>query len=247
MTGLVESGKFAKLAGLPDDVRKTAIGASAETYAEKYVKLQAGEMLRLLTLADYENPYLTMHPSFEGRAGDAGRSGRAGAGVPGVKPVHWSVANETALAEAELEYVDREGPVGLCGLRGGGHHKRGLRGVRHRRGRPRGAGPRPDAQLHDLDDHALDAAGEPGDRGQPRFEYALVRVDGNITVLAAELVGQVAKGAKAEELEVLATTRGGSLLGLRYKHPFIAEAPRPLHGAGGGRLHVLHDRWTRAM
>jgi isoleucyl-tRNA synthetase len=25
-----------------------------------------------------------------------------------LKPVHWSIANETALAEAELEYKDRE-------------------------------------------------------------------------------------------------------------------------------------------
>ena len=25
-----------------------------------------------------------------------------------LKPVHWSVANETALADAELEYQDRE-------------------------------------------------------------------------------------------------------------------------------------------
>ncbi len=109
MTGLVESGKFAKLAGLPDDVRKTAIRRECQTYAEKYVKLQAGEMLRLLTLADYENPYLTMHPSFEGAVletlADLVEQGLV---FRALKPVHWSVANETALAEAELEYMDRE-------------------------------------------------------------------------------------------------------------------------------------------
>ena len=66
MTGLVESGKFKKLADLPDDVRKTAVRRECMSYAEKYVKLQAGEMTRLLTLADYEHPYLTTHHSFEG-------------------------------------------------------------------------------------------------------------------------------------------------------------------------------------
>ena len=37
-----------------------------QTYAEKFVKLQSGQMQRLLTLADYEHPYLTMDPAYEG-------------------------------------------------------------------------------------------------------------------------------------------------------------------------------------
>jgi isoleucyl-tRNA synthetase len=58
-----------------------------------------------------------------------------------------------------------------------------------------------------------------------RFEYALVRLDGNVTVLAADLVDAVAKVGGADEVEVLATTVGKNLLGLRYKHPFIDEVP----------------------
>jgi isoleucyl-tRNA synthetase len=229
MTGLVESGKFAKLAGLPDDVRKTAIRRECQTYAEKYVKLQAGEMLRLLTLADYENPYLTMHPSFEGAVletlADLVEQGLV---FRALKPVHWSVANETALAEAELEYMDREDlSVYVDFEAADASAVYAAFGIDEDAREERDLGLTPSFMIWTTTPWTLPAnlaiAVNPG------FEYALVRVDGNITVLAAELVGQVTKGAKAEEVEVLATTRGGSLLGLRYKHPFIDEAPRPLH------------------
>src|SRR5207244_6550186 len=80
-----------------------------QKYAEKYVKLQATQMERLLTLADYAHPYLTMAPEYEAATLevladliDKGLVYRA------LKPVHWSIANQTALAEAELEYEDRE-------------------------------------------------------------------------------------------------------------------------------------------
>jgi isoleucyl-tRNA synthetase len=59
----------------------------------------------------------------------------------------------------------------------------------------------------------------------PRFEYALVRMDGNVTVLARDLVDKVAKLARTEEVTVLATTTGDRLLGLRYRHPFVENPP----------------------
>ena len=65
MQELVESGKMAKVAALPDDQRKMAIRRECQKYAEKYVKLQAGQMERLLTLADYAHPYLTMSKEYE--------------------------------------------------------------------------------------------------------------------------------------------------------------------------------------
>src|SRR5205085_12202793 len=64
---------------------------------------------RLLTLADYEHPYLTMAPQYEAAVLEVlATLMERGLVYRALKPVHWSVANETALAEAELEYFDRE-------------------------------------------------------------------------------------------------------------------------------------------
>jgi isoleucyl-tRNA synthetase len=61
-----------------------------------------------------------------------------------------------------------------------------------------------------------------------RYEYSLVRIDGNMTVVANGLVERVTKAAKADQVETIATTTGEKLVGLRYRHPFIDDAPKPL-------------------
>jgi hypothetical protein len=53
--------------------RKMAVRRECKKYAEKYHKLAHGADAALLTLADYEHPYLTLQPQYEG--GDA-RSAR---------------------------------------------------------------------------------------------------------------------------------------------------------------------------
>lgn len=79
-----------------------------QAYAEKYVRLQSEQMRRLGTLADYERPYLTMDPAYEAAVLEVfARLVGEGLVYRDVKPVHWSIANQTALAEAELEYYDR--------------------------------------------------------------------------------------------------------------------------------------------
>jgi isoleucyl-tRNA synthetase len=79
-----------------------------QAYAEKYVRLQSEQMKRLGTLADYRHPYVTMDPAYEGAVLEVfARLVAEGLVYRDVKPVHWSIANQTALAEAELEYYDR--------------------------------------------------------------------------------------------------------------------------------------------
>jgi isoleucyl-tRNA synthetase len=67
MTNLVESGKIEKLKELDDDARRISIRRECKKYASKFVKLQTGQMKSLLTLADYDDPYLTMTPQYESR------------------------------------------------------------------------------------------------------------------------------------------------------------------------------------
>ena len=109
MTELSASGKLEKLATLDEDTRRTAIRRECQKYAEKHVKHQTGQMKGLLTLADYDHPYLTMLPEYEGATLEV-FAGLVEQGLVyrQLKAVHWSIANETALADAELEYEERE-------------------------------------------------------------------------------------------------------------------------------------------
>ncbi|RAP34802.1 isoleucine--tRNA ligase [Candidatus Marinamargulisbacteria bacterium SCGC AG-439-L15] len=100
--------KLQKLAGLDEDIRRMAIRNDCAKYAEKFIKIQKEEMKRLLTLADYDNPYLTMNPKYESKVLSVFADLMAeGVVYRQLKPVHWSIANQTALADAELEYEDK--------------------------------------------------------------------------------------------------------------------------------------------
>ena len=86
-----------------------SIRRSCGKYAAKYVKMQSKQMIRLGTLADYKKPYLTMTPDYEAGVLEAfSQMLEKGLVYRDLKPVHWSIENRTALAEAELEYHERE-------------------------------------------------------------------------------------------------------------------------------------------
>ncbi len=77
-------------------------------YAARFVSLQSEQLKRLGTLGDYESPYLTMDSAYEAAVLEVfGQLVGEQLVYRDVKPVHWSIANQTALAEAELEYYDR--------------------------------------------------------------------------------------------------------------------------------------------
>jgi len=91
------------------DMDTMDIRRKCHDYAEHFQKVQAEQMLRLGTIGDYDNPYLTMHPEYEGAVLEV-FAALVGHGLVyrDLKPVHWSIENRTALADAELEYYDRE-------------------------------------------------------------------------------------------------------------------------------------------
>ena len=76
-------------------------------FAQHYVDVQMGQFKRLGVTADWAHPYLTMNPSFEAREVRVfGRMYEKGYIYKGLKPVYWCPKDETALAEAEIEYSD---------------------------------------------------------------------------------------------------------------------------------------------
>ena len=78
-------------------------------HAAKFVDIQRDEFKTLGIIADWEKPYVTMDFKFEANiyrtlCGVA----KKGLLIERSKPVFWSWAERTALAEAEVEYEDKE-------------------------------------------------------------------------------------------------------------------------------------------
>ena len=178
------------------DMQPIQVRRKCKTSAEKFVKLQSGQMQRLLTVADYANPYLTMNPHYEGAVLDvfADLVSR-GVVYRGLKPVHWSIENQTALAEAELEYYDREDTSVF---------------VKFDRVDGQGALMIWTTTPWTLPANLAVAVHE-------RYDYGEYTVDGQTVILAVDLAKKVLK----TETEPTKTFKGSELVGLEYKHPFI--------------------------
>ncbi|MEY2540618.1 MAG: isoleucyl-tRNA synthetase, partial [Verrucomicrobiota bacterium] len=88
----------------PPEVRK-----KCEAFARKYVDLQREQFKRLGVFGDWENPYLTMDPKYEAEILRAfAIFVEKNLVYQSMKPVFWSTGAQTALAEAEVEYQERD-------------------------------------------------------------------------------------------------------------------------------------------
>ncbi len=80
---------------------------ACHNYAQKYIDLQMEGFKRLGVVADWEHPYKTMDPGFEAEEVKIfGEMFKKGYIYKGLKPVYWCPKDETALAEAEIDYKD---------------------------------------------------------------------------------------------------------------------------------------------
>ena len=88
-----------------------AIRTLCKDYAEKYYQIQRDEFKRLGVLGEWGRPYLTMNPAYEATIlREFGKFVARGGVYKGLKPVLWCTADQTALAEAEVEYENHASP-----------------------------------------------------------------------------------------------------------------------------------------
>lgn len=93
------------------DLDALAIRKLCRDYAEKYVAIQREEFQRLGVLGDWQQPYLTLNPAYEAAIiREFGKFVERGGVYKGLKPVLWCTQDQTALAEAEVEYGDHTSP-----------------------------------------------------------------------------------------------------------------------------------------
>ncbi len=202
--------------------------AKCREYAASQVDLQRRDFKRLGVIGDWENPYLTMDFRYEA---DIIRSlakiVERGHLVRGSKPVHWCFDCGSALAEAEIEYQDKESTqidVGYVAK-----HARGLAALF-------GAA---------IDDDTLIAMpiwtttpwtlpASLSVTVGPDFDYVLVegpkRADGGrrLLVIAESLAEKALKRYGVDEVVVHGRARGVELEGQRLQHPFYAERELPV-------------------
>jgi isoleucyl-tRNA synthetase len=81
----------------------------SEAFARKFIDVQREQFKRLGVFGDWDHPYLTLDPAYEAEILRAfAVFVEKGLVYESMKPVFWSTGAQTALAEAEVEYQDRE-------------------------------------------------------------------------------------------------------------------------------------------
>lgn len=90
-----------------DEAAVKAFRDECRAYAQKWVDAQRGQLKRLGIMGDWEHPYLTMQKESEAViVAELLKLAESGNLYRGSKPVMWSPVEQTALAEAEVEYED---------------------------------------------------------------------------------------------------------------------------------------------
>jgi isoleucyl-tRNA synthetase len=93
------------------EMTKVQIRQRCREYADKYVKIQSEEFKRMGVFGDWDHPYLTMTADYEAAiVREFGKVVASGEVYRARKPVLWCSFDETALAEAEVEYADHVSP-----------------------------------------------------------------------------------------------------------------------------------------
>ena len=92
-----------------DEVPIVEFRKECREFADKWIDIQRDEFKRLGVMGDWEHPYTTMAYEAEAKiASEIGRFLMNGGLFRGSKPVLWSVVEKTALAEAEVEYMEHK-------------------------------------------------------------------------------------------------------------------------------------------
>ncbi len=105
----VEHQLFKELNKSKHQVDTIKFRKKAKNYALKFVRRQTEDFKRLGLFADWENPYLTLDPGYEYSVIKLLEQLNSNGYIyRGRKPVNWCFSCETALAEAEVEYKDKQ-------------------------------------------------------------------------------------------------------------------------------------------
>jgi len=105
----IEHQLFKELGKRKEEVDPLEFRKEARKYARKFVDIQKEEFKRFGIWGEWEQPYLTMNYSYQKTIADSFlKLYEQGYIYRSLKPVPWCFECETALADAELEYKDKQ-------------------------------------------------------------------------------------------------------------------------------------------
>jgi isoleucyl-tRNA synthetase len=208
------------------------IRAECRKYAEKYVELQRKDFIRLGILGRWQDPYLTMTADYEATiAGAFVDFLDRGYVYKGLKPVNWCIHDRTALAEAEVEYENHTSPSVWVRF------------------------------SLTSDPAAIDPALKgkkvwgliwtttpwtiPANLGisfHPKYTYVAVEVEGDVYIVAKELLAATAEACGWTVARELAEFEGAKLDGTVFRHPFLERDSLGITGD-----HVTLEQGTGAV
>ncbi len=193
------------------DIPLIAFREECKAYALKFIDIQRGDFKRLGVFGEWDDPYLTLKPSYEAdilrrlasffAAGDA---------YKGKRPVHWCPTCRTALAEAEIIYKDKKSPSiyvkfpmvsDLSGLA------------------PALKGKKVSVIIWTTTPWTLPA--NLAVAFHPEYEYAVFEAGSEAYLVAKRLVPVIAEILGIESPKILATIEGRLLEKLKARHPFL--------------------------
>ncbi|HEY3909079.1 MAG TPA: isoleucine--tRNA ligase [Stellaceae bacterium] len=201
-----------------DSVPAEQFRRECRDFAARWIEVQKEEFERLGVIGDWANPYTTMAYSAEAQiVRELGKFLVNGGLYRGAKPVLWSVVEQTALAEAEVEYHDHTSTTVW------------VRFPILRTGLP--ALVEAAALIWTTTPWTL-----PGNRAiafRPGLDYAAMRVNraadgsrarpGETLLVAASLAGEVAASAGIEAYSLVERFPGAALAGTVARHPLSGQ------------------------
>ncbi len=190
--------------------------SACHEFAQHYVDVQRDGFKRMGVIGDWDHPYLTMDPGFEAEEVKVfGAMYKKGVIYKGLKPVYWCPHDETALAEAEIEYQDD--PVTTVYVKFPMHDDQGKLGAYDK-----------DKLFFVIWTTTIWTL--PGNLAialHPRESYALVKAgNGEIYIVAEALAEKVMKVGGVEDYEVVETHPGSFFENMLADHPFLPKTSR---------------------
>jgi len=210
-----------------------------------WLGVQRDLFMRMGCFGFWETPYRTIDPEFEATIVEAlAELAQQGYLYKGLRPTYWCPTDETALAEAEIEYRDHTSPSVYVRFPAGGQERAGL--LARFAGGAAEAGDLPLAVMC-WTTTPWSLPGTVGVALNPEAEYGLFRVhhpDGRreLLVFATALLDDVLSRVPGTSGETLATAPGATLVGGTLRHPFMAhpvrlvDAPYVELGTGTGAV-----------
>ncbi len=216
-----------------EGMSQTEIRKLCREYADKFIGIQREEFKRLGVFGDWDQPYLTMNFPYEAAiVRELGKFVGNGGVYKGKKPVYWCGHDETALAEAEVEYADHESPSVYVRFELPDAAK----------ALPSLKGKQTAIAIWTTTPWTLVA--NLAVALHPQFDYVAVETDGRVLILAEGLMKQALEKFGIKDHKIVEKFKGSKLEGLKARHPFLDRDSLVILGdhvtleAGTGAVHT---------